>query len=148
MSYLSQFSSQLEGVLRSGHFRAKTRLYGAYACSWSRRISCTRDIAPVNLNSGLNSLGARLYSSRRSSKAAAQSHGKSKPATEMEKGKEAGEKEKEEFYVVRKGDAIGVYKSFVDCQAQAGSSVRSLIETRCYRCFCIVDVEVNSWDEV
>ncbi|KAL5582492.1 hypothetical protein UlMin_014934 [Ulmus minor] len=27
------------------------------------------------------------------------------------------------FYVVRKGDVIGIYKSFADCQAQAGSSV-------------------------
>lgn len=28
--------------------------------------------------------------------------------------------EKDAFYVVRKGDIIGVYKSFADCQAQAG----------------------------
>ncbi|KAK9271816.1 hypothetical protein L1049_002181 [Liquidambar formosana] len=31
--------------------------------------------------------------------------------------------EKDAFYVVRKGDIIGVYKSLSDCQAQAGSSV-------------------------
>ena len=31
--------------------------------------------------------------------------------------------EKDAFYVVRKGDVIGVYKSFADCQAQAGFSV-------------------------
>jgi len=30
---------------------------------------------------------------------------------------------KDAFYVVRKGDIIGVYKSFADCQAQAGFSV-------------------------
>lgn len=30
--------------------------------------------------------------------------------------------EKDAFYVVRKGDVIGVYKSFADCQAQAGFS--------------------------
>ncbi|CAN6708744.1 unnamed protein product [Malus baccata var. baccata] len=27
------------------------------------------------------------------------------------------------FYVVRKGNAIGIYKNFMDCQSQAGSSV-------------------------
>ncbi|XP_048128410.1 uncharacterized protein LOC115757496 isoform X2 [Rhodamnia argentea] len=33
------------------------------------------------------------------------------------------EEEKNAFYVVRKGDVVGVYKSLSDCQAQAGSSV-------------------------
>lgn len=31
--------------------------------------------------------------------------------------------EKEEFYVVRKGDLVGVYRSLSDCQAQVGTSV-------------------------
>ncbi|XP_043724778.1 uncharacterized protein LOC122671555 isoform X2 [Telopea speciosissima] len=31
--------------------------------------------------------------------------------------------EKDAFYVVRKGDIVGVYKSISDCQAQVGSSV-------------------------
>ncbi|KAM7511431.1 hypothetical protein LguiB_010306 [Lonicera macranthoides] len=31
--------------------------------------------------------------------------------------------EKDAFYVVRKGDIVGVYKSLIDCQAQLGSSV-------------------------
>lgn len=30
---------------------------------------------------------------------------------------------KDEFFVVRKGDLVGVYKSFTECQAQLGSSV-------------------------
>ncbi|KAL9240857.1 hypothetical protein vseg_015030 [Gypsophila vaccaria] len=33
-----------------------------------------------------------------------------------------GDVNKEEFYVVRKGDIIGIYKSFSDCIAQAASS--------------------------
>ncbi|EEF27855.1 nuclease, putative [Ricinus communis] len=33
------------------------------------------------------------------------------------------EQEKDAFFVVRKGDVVGVYKSFTDCQAQVGSSV-------------------------
>ncbi|KAJ9135268.1 hypothetical protein P3X46_032474 [Hevea brasiliensis] len=33
------------------------------------------------------------------------------------------EEEKDAFYVVRKGDVVGIYKNLKDCQAQAGSSV-------------------------
>lgn len=33
------------------------------------------------------------------------------------------EQVKYEFFVVRKGDIVGVYKSLAECQAQAGSSV-------------------------
>lgn len=33
------------------------------------------------------------------------------------------EEEKDAFYVVRKGDVVGIYKSLKDCQNQAGSSV-------------------------
>ncbi|XP_050203677.1 uncharacterized protein LOC126653784 [Mercurialis annua] len=40
------------------------------------------------------------------------------PASTMEQ-----DKENDAFFVVRKGDVVGVYKSFTDCQAQAGSSV-------------------------
>lgn len=35
------------------------------------------------------------------------------------------ENEKDAFYVVRKGDIVGVYKSLIDCQAQLASSVDS-----------------------
>ena len=34
------------------------------------------------------------------------------------------EEEKDVFYVVRKGDVVGIYKSLKDCQNQAGSSVK------------------------
>ncbi|OVA11275.1 Ribonuclease H domain [Macleaya cordata] len=33
------------------------------------------------------------------------------------------EEEKDAFYVVRKGDVVGIYKSLSDCQAQVGNSV-------------------------
>lgn len=33
------------------------------------------------------------------------------------------EDEMNAFYVVRKGDVIGIYRNFSDCQEQAGSSV-------------------------
>ncbi|KAI6700648.1 hypothetical protein NL676_014972 [Syzygium grande] len=38
------------------------------------------------------------------------------------------EEEKNAFYVVRKGDVVGVYTSSSDCQAQVGSSLSCMIE--------------------
>lgn len=35
--------------------------------------------------------------------------------------------ENNSFFVVRKGDLVGVYKNFSDCQAQVGSSVNNLL---------------------
>jgi len=35
------------------------------------------------------------------------------------------DKEKDAFFVVRKGDIVGIYKDLIDCQAQVGSSVNS-----------------------
>lgn len=40
-------------------------------------------------------------------------------------GSGMGEDEKDAFYVVRKGDIIGVYRSLSECQQQAPSSVKS-----------------------
>ena len=40
--------------------------------------------------------------------------------------------ESDAFYVVRKGDVIGVYKSFSDCQQQLGSSVL-LLDPQCHK---------------
>jgi Caulimovirus viroplasmin len=37
--------------------------------------------------------------------------------------------ESEAFYVVRKGDMIGVYKSLSECQAQVNASVKQLFST-------------------
>ncbi|KAL9246465.1 hypothetical protein vseg_019996 [Gypsophila vaccaria] len=49
---------------------------------------------------------------------------KSTPKPEMVKVKEEEEKEeKEAFFVVRKGDVVGIYKSLSDCQAQVGPSI-------------------------
>ncbi|KAI3516326.1 hypothetical protein L1887_15240 [Cichorium endivia] len=48
-----------------------------------------------------------------------------KPKTKKSDSKPAAimEEEKNAFFVVRKGDLIGVYKNLIDCQAQVGSSV-------------------------
>ncbi|KAL1539377.1 hypothetical protein AAHA92_28003 [Salvia divinorum] len=55
----------------------------------------------------------QCYSSKKSG--GASSRRKSNPKLVMDK---------EEFYVVRKGDLVGVYRSLSDCQAQVGTSIR------------------------
>lgn len=41
-------------------------------------------------------------------------------------------KEKDAFYVVRKGDVVGIYSSLADSQAQVGPSVISLLNLSSY----------------
>lgn len=50
------------------------------------------------------------------------------------------EQEKDAFYVVRKGDVVGVYRSLNDCQVQVGSSVKCLIE------FTVNDECLETWN--
>uniref|UniRef100_M4E778 Uncharacterized protein n=1 Tax=Brassica campestris TaxID=3711 RepID=M4E778_BRACM len=66
---------------------------------------------PASVVSPLGLSRAHCYSSR--SKSA-----KSKMLTAVS----AADKEKDAFFVVRKGDVIGIYKDLNDCQAQVGSS--------------------------
>lgn len=66
---------------------------------------------------GLSALGLsrpHCYSSR--SKA-----GKTRMSTAVP----VADKEKDAFFLVRKGDIIGIYKDLNDCQAQVGSSVNT-----------------------
>ncbi|GMN36069.1 hypothetical protein TIFTF001_042359 [Ficus carica] len=124
MNCLSQISSRLEAFFRSSssQFRAQTSLYGSYACSWTRTISYSPPrIAVPNQNSALTRFGVRLYSAKvgKSGGSVSRSRRKSEPEPAMEKEKQP----KEAFYVVRKGDVVGVYKSLNDCQAQVGSSI-------------------------
>lgn len=62
----------------------------------------------------------QCYSSRRSTGIRSRGTQKSDPKADMEQ-------EKSTFFVVRKGDIVGVYKNLSDCQAQVGSSVITLL---------------------
>ncbi|XP_030508094.2 uncharacterized protein LOC115722883 [Cannabis sativa] len=133
MSCLSQFSSHIEAIFRISHFRARTCWCGAYASSsssWSnRRVQYSYRITPphVNLNSSLTSFGARFYSSKKATKSDSSSSSSSgtetTPRRRKLKPEPAMDQEKDAFYVVRKGDVIGVYRNLNDCQAQVGSSI-------------------------
>ncbi|EXB59127.1 hypothetical protein L484_014622 [Morus notabilis] len=87
-----------------------------YACSWpwTRTFSDNPRITSLTQkHSALTRFSVRLYS-----REAGESSEKPEPTMEKE-----DEKEKGAFYVVRKGDVVGIYRSLDDRQAQVGSSM-------------------------
>lgn len=82
--------------------------------SWS--TSCKfSGVTAVNLELLLTRFQGRCYSTKKSGKGSSR---KPKACS-----KPVMKDDKEAFFVVRKGDLIGVYKSLSDCQAQVGTSV-------------------------
>ncbi|XP_068333301.1 uncharacterized protein [Pyrus communis] len=121
MNCVSQVSSYAAAI-----FRATGRAVGTSSLcgpsSWKRRLDLYAGIKPISIESALTTFRIQPYSSARSS-------GGSKTTPSRSRRRKADsepvmEPEKEGFYVVRKGDVVGVYRSFSDCQAQLGSSIR------------------------
>ncbi|XP_041025785.1 uncharacterized protein LOC121266121 [Juglans microcarpa x Juglans regia] len=115
MNCLSQVSSYAAAIVRrTGHLVAGSALYGCATVSWKRDFKYS-GIKAINLELVLAKIRVRCYSSPRSGKSASRSRKlDSEPVMEQEK---------DAFFVVRKGDIVGVYKSLTDCQAQVGSSI-------------------------
>lgn len=70
----------------------------------------------------------QCYSSKKSG--GASSRRKSNPKPVMDN---------DEFFVVRKGDLVGVYRSLSDCQAQVGTSVVTCFQVLICDFLCIAD---------
>ncbi|KAI3991699.1 hypothetical protein MKX01_038097 [Papaver californicum] len=79
--------------------------------SWITRVN-NACVKTTSLNNMLLRFGVQHYSS---------AVRKSSSRKSKKLGPEAVVVEKDAFYVVRKGDVVGVYKSLIDCQAQVGS---------------------------
>lgn len=114
LSQLSLFTVNL--CRRSSYFVAKSSLSGFSTVSW-RRQSAFVGVKTIKLDCLLIRFRAQCYSSR-TRKASSGTSRSPKMNT-----KTTNDEEKDAYYLVRKGDIIGVYKSFSDCQAQIGSSV-------------------------
>lgn len=102
---------------RSSHFVYKSSACGFSTITFKRRSEYAA-LKSVNLDLLLTIFGVRCYATRRAKV--------SKSVTERVELKTKAVIMKEEnnsFFVVRKGDLVGVYKNFSDCQAQVGSSV-------------------------
>ncbi|PKA46128.1 Putative ribonuclease H protein [Apostasia shenzhenica] len=87
-------------------------LFGPSIVTLKRRIWHS-DIRVISLDSFLTGFHVQCYSIRQSRTSRSS---KVKRKTQMAEGSDA-------FYVVRKGDIVGIYKSLSDCQAQVSSSV-------------------------
>ncbi|KAF8039959.1 hypothetical protein BT93_B2239 [Corymbia citriodora subsp. variegata] len=86
----------------------------ANAPSWGGAFR-NAPLRSVNSELVLCRYGVRCYSSKRK-------RGGSKAASSVSTAVVV-DPEKDSFFVVRKGDVVGVYRSFLECQAQLGSSV-------------------------
>ncbi|CAN6682734.1 unnamed protein product [Malus baccata var. baccata] len=119
MNCLSQISSYAAAIFRTtGRAVGTSSLCGP--SSWKRRLDLCAGIKPISI-SAVTTFGIQPYSSARSS-----SGSKTTPSRSRQRKADSEpvmEPEKEGFYVVRKGDVVGVYRSFSDCQAQLGSSI-------------------------
>lgn len=111
MSCISYISSATV-VSRSSHVVMRSSLYGFSSNSWKRGI-CHAGLRTIKLDFLFSRYRVRCYSARR---ARGSQPPKVNPETSMEEENKA-------FYVVRKGDVIGIYQNLSDCQAQVSSSV-------------------------
>lgn len=99
---------------RTGDFVGRSSCCGFSVPTWKTRLNYV-GIKTVNLELLLTRLSAQCYSTGKVGGSKSRSK-KLDPISVMEQEKDA-------FFVVRKGDVVGVYKSLSDCQAQVGSSV-------------------------
>ncbi|XP_043707822.1 uncharacterized protein LOC122657110 isoform X2 [Telopea speciosissima] len=97
---------------RNRPFIVKTSLYGYRCSSWKRSIHHTR-IKAINVDFMFTRFHVQCYSTWRG--------GRPSRSPKLDCG--SSMEEKDAFYIIRKGDIVGVYKSISDCQAQVGSSV-------------------------
>lgn len=102
---------------RAGYFVATTTRNGCHVPLWKRNFDHA-GVKTVDLEFLITRFRSQCYSSGKST-----SNRKKASRTKKVDPEPEMENEKDAFFVVRKGDVVGVYKSFPDCQAQVGSSV-------------------------
>ncbi|KAK2985329.1 hypothetical protein RJ640_029473, partial [Escallonia rubra] len=91
----------------AGSFGARVSVFSFFTPSWSRSYEHAGVKACYSTRRGSGSKGG-----------GSKSRAKKQPDPEPEMADE-----KNAFFVVRKGDVVGVYKNFNECQAQVGTSI-------------------------
>ncbi|KAK9119625.1 hypothetical protein Scep_017718 [Stephania cephalantha] len=119
MNCLFYVSSSAAVLSKSRHFVTRTPSFGLYSPSlWKRTLVLgIAGVKCANLDSVLTRFRVQCFSTARRGRKAAS------PSRKPEGESAVMEEDKNAFYVVRKGDLVGVYKSLSECQAQVGSSV-------------------------
>ncbi|KAK0573493.1 hypothetical protein LWI29_008909 [Acer saccharum] len=108
-------TSYSTAILRRTHIIiARSSLHQSYTPSLNTKFGYL-GVKTIDSEFLLTRFRVQLYSSRSSSAKKTRSR-KVNTKPEMEQ-------DKNEFFVVRKGDVVGVYKSLAECQAQVGSSI-------------------------
>lgn len=111
MNCLSHARSYISlGLLKRSSYVSSTHIPWNQCFFYMPSKSCLK---PGGVSSVFGMSSVHSYSSRSKS-------GKSKMSSTVVS---VADKEKYAFFVVRKGDVIGIYKDLSDCQAQVGSSV-------------------------
>ncbi|CAA2934821.1 uncharacterized protein LOC111396139 [Olea europaea subsp. europaea] len=101
---------------RTGKLVAKSPICGLHPPSWRARFQYA-GIRTSNVVFSSTRFPVQCYSTKRSGRGSrSSSKGNPDPKPLLKDDKEA-------FFVVRKGDLVGLYKSLSDCQAQVGSSI-------------------------
>ncbi|XWS68948.1 hypothetical protein CRYUN_Cryun04dG0137400 [Craigia yunnanensis] len=117
MNCLSHMRAYGTAIFRkAGNFIATTTLNQCHVPLWKRNFEHA-GVKTVDLEFLLTRFRGQCYSSHNSSTR------KKASRTKKVDPEPVMENEKDAFFVVRKGDVVGVYKSFADCQAQVGSSI-------------------------
>ncbi|XP_058747586.1 uncharacterized protein LOC131620502 isoform X1 [Vicia villosa] len=106
LSQLSSFTATILG--RTTRFVSNNATPSNFSFPIKSLHSCVRSEFALT--------GTRCYSTRKPRKSGVSQRTKVEAETTMDKEKDA-------FYVVRKGDVVGIYNSLSDSQAQVGSSV-------------------------
>ncbi|XP_044490972.1 uncharacterized protein LOC123215003 isoform X4 [Mangifera indica] len=118
MNCLSHATSYSKAVFRGTRnfiVRGSSFRHQAYCPPTCKTNFWYLGVKSIDLDFLLNRFHVKCYSSSRSSTA--------KTPRSRKLNTPAMEQDKDEFFVVRKGDIVGVYKSLAECQAQAGSSI-------------------------
>ncbi|KAK4790806.1 hypothetical protein SAY86_031219 [Trapa natans] len=126
MSCLSNAPSYAASILRrSIQIFARNLAYGSSVSAWSVNGNTAfpnASLRVANSNSLFPSYRIQCYSSKPKKSKEITPPVPQTPAPVAD----AAHREKDALFVVRKGDAVGVYRCFKECQAQVGSSIRDL----------------------
>ncbi|KAL8138108.1 hypothetical protein V2J09_004109 [Rumex salicifolius] len=111
-------------------FNLHRRLVGVPTCPvsppWRRIVNLSVVVNRIDLESAFARLRIHYYSSSSSSSTTTTSPAPAPKRKSQSRKSQAimdEDKEKDAFYVVRKGDVVGVYKTLSDCQAQVSGSI-------------------------
>ncbi|GMI74954.1 hypothetical protein like AT1G24090 [Hibiscus trionum] len=119
LSHVRAYGSTL--FRKAGNFIATASLNQCHAPLWKRNFR-NAGVKTADLEFLLTRFRVQCYSSQDSNSSSSRRK-KSSRKKKVDTVQPEMENEKDAFFVVRKGDVVGVFKSFAECQAQVGSSI-------------------------